>query len=170
MILLHQITPDLVDPFRTVRLRALRDCPVAFAATYATESRLTQKEWLDRSRRWASATSVGYLAEDDGFFCGIVAAYHNASQASRVHLAATWVDPMYRCQGVGRTLLTAATAWACAHKACDLQLMVTSTNNKAIRFYERSGFLKTGIRVPYPNDPSLSQEEMMRLLILIPPH
>ena len=38
--------------------------------------------------------------------------------------------------------------------------MVTSSNDAAIRFYERLGFAKTGRVQPYPNDGALVEYEM----------
>jgi ribosomal protein S18 acetylase RimI-like enzyme len=43
-----------------------------------------------------------------------------------------------------------------------LQLMVTSKNEPAMRFYEELGFARTGRIEPYPNDPSLVEYEMER--------
>jgi len=40
--------------------------------------------------------------------------------------------------------------------------MVTSNNERAIRFYERLGFAKTGRTEPYPNDLAIIEYEMLR--------
>jgi ribosomal protein S18 acetylase RimI-like enzyme len=45
-----------------------------------------------------------------------------------------------------------------------LKLMVTSSNQPAIQFYERLGFTMTGRVQPYPNDPGLSEYEMEKSL------
>ena len=43
-----------------------------------------------------------------------------------------------------------------------LQLHVTSNNARAIRFYERHGFVKNGEQFPYRNDPTLLEHVMTR--------
>ena len=54
--------------------------------------------------------------------------------------------------------------WACLRKAERLLLMVTGNNEPAIRFYERWGFSRTGRTEPYPNDSSIIEHEMERLI------
>ncbi len=51
-------------------------------------------------------------------------------------------------------------AWARMRGARTLQLMVTSVNKPAMRFYERLGFTRTGRTEPYPNDPAVIEYEM----------
>jgi ribosomal protein S18 acetylase RimI-like enzyme len=46
-----------------------------------------------------------------------------------------------------------------------LQLMVTSNNEPATRFYERLGFTRTGRTEPYPNDPVVIEYEMARPIV-----
>jgi ribosomal protein S18 acetylase RimI-like enzyme len=43
-------------------------------------------------------------------------------------------------------------------------LMVTSNNAPALAFYEKCGFLRTGMKQPYDNDPSLFEFEMSRAI------
>jgi ribosomal protein S18 acetylase RimI-like enzyme len=46
----------------------------------------------------------------------------------------------------------------------DVKLMVTSVNHGAIAFYERLGFRMTGKTEVYPNDATIKQYEMVRVL------
>jgi len=52
--------------------------------------------------------------------------------------------------------------WARLRGAEALQLMVTSSNEPAMLFYQRLGFSRTGRTEPYPNDPALIEYEMSR--------
>jgi ribosomal protein S18 acetylase RimI-like enzyme len=52
--------------------------------------------------------------------------------------------------------------WARLRSARTSRLMVTSTNEPAILFYQRLGFARTGRTGPYPNDPALIEYEMSR--------
>jgi ribosomal protein S18 acetylase RimI-like enzyme len=71
-----------------------------------------------------------------------------------------WVAPTHRRSGLGTRLLNQVRQWAETLKNPQLRLMVTSRNAAAIRFYQRYGFVLTGIIEPYPPDPSLHQCEM----------
>jgi ribosomal protein S18 acetylase RimI-like enzyme len=160
MIVLEPISPGNVDTFKTIRLRALQSDPIAFGSTYAKESKLTDEEWVERSQRWSSEGSIGYLAFDGENACGIVACYPDEKDSQRAHVVSMWVDPAWRRAGVGAVLINGLTAWASSRKMRELILMVTHVNTGAIDFYERLGFRKTGKTEPYPNDPAITEYEM----------
>ena len=73
MIRLERISPENVAVFKAIRLRALEDSPTAFGSTYVRESHLSDEEWLQRSRRWTTEGSIGYIAFDGESPCGLVA-------------------------------------------------------------------------------------------------
>jgi ribosomal protein S18 acetylase RimI-like enzyme len=73
-----------------------------------------------------------------------------------------WVAPTHRRRGVGQLLVNRITDWARSRNILALSLMVTSSNDPAIRFYHQLGFAKTGRTEPYPNDASLVEYEMIR--------
>ena len=58
-----------------------------------------------------------------------------------------------RREGVGSALLDAISRWAAAGRAERLQLEVRAGNSSAIRFYERVGLIKEGVRRGYYRDP-----------------
>jgi len=156
------ITQQNAMGFKDVRLRALKEVPTAFSSTYAEEFQLTDAEWVKRAARWTDETSIGYLAVDAGSPCGIAAGFLDKNDATRAHLVSMWVAPTHRRLGIGRTLVDAIIAWALAQRVCTLQLIVTSNNDPAIRFYQRLGFALTGRTEPYRNDPALDDLEMIR--------
>jgi ribosomal protein S18 acetylase RimI-like enzyme len=51
--------------------------------------------------------------------------------------------------------------WAAGRSIRELRLMVTSVNDRAIRFYERLGFRMSGVTGPYPNSPAIFEHEMI---------
>jgi len=71
-----------------------------------------------------------------------------------------WTAPTHRQRGVGQLLVDQILVWARARGVCSLQLMVTSNNEPAMRFYQRLGFTRTGRTEPYPNDPAVIEYEM----------
>jgi ribosomal protein S18 acetylase RimI-like enzyme len=157
---LRSITPQDIDDFKAVRLRALQDAPFAFSSTYERESRFSDSEWRARIERWNGDKGVGYLAMDRDVPCGIAGALLDEVDSSRAELVSMWTAPTHRRQGVGALLVNAVIVWARSRKARTLCLMVTHTNAQAIRFYERLGFAMTGRTGPYPNDPAITECEM----------
>jgi ribosomal protein S18 acetylase RimI-like enzyme len=165
MIAIVPITPQNVSTFKAVRLRALQDTPLAFGATYAAESQLTDAEWLQRTERWSGQRGIGFLAMDGDAACGIAGSFLDQSDASRAQLISMWTAPTHRRRGVGRLLVNEVLNWARSRNARNLLLLVTSPNEPAIRFYERLGFTRTGRTQPYPNDPAILEFEMSRPIL-----
>lgn len=162
---LEPINANNAMAFKAVRLNALLESPSAFGSTYAKESQFSDDDWLNRTTTWTSARSISYLAIYAGDACGIVAAFVEESDISKVHLVSMWVAPTHRRCGIGRSLISAVVDWARERGALTVRLMVTSSNTSAIRFYERNGFSMTGNTEPYPNDRSLVEYEMSRSTI-----
>lgn len=161
MLTLRPISPENTVIFRAVRLRALEDSPLAFGSTYARESQLTDQDWQERSVRWITPGSIGYLAFKDEDACAMVACYTEQEKPWRGHIVSMWVDPAHRRLGVGRLLIKSLIGWSMALGLRELKLMVTGVNDAAIRFYESLSFEKTGLTEPYPNDPELLEYEMI---------
>lgn len=162
MTTIEPITRENVDLFKWVRLEALRESPSAFGSTYAREAAFTDTDWLMRLERWNGEKGVGFLAVDDGVACGIAGALLDLEDTTRAQLVSMWTAPTHRRGGVGKLLVDAVVDWANSRKLKTLLLMVVSTNNPAIRFYEALGFVRTGRTEPYPNDPALVEYEMAR--------
>jgi ribosomal protein S18 acetylase RimI-like enzyme len=161
-IAIEPITPLNTFVFKAVRLRALQDAPHAFSSTYAKEAQLTDSDWIQRVERWNGERGAGFLAMDQDMACGIAGSFLDQNDATRAQLIAMWTAPTHRQRGVGRLLVNAVLNWALRRNARVLQLMVTSINEPAIRFYERLGFTRTGRTEPYPNDPTVIEYEMSR--------
>jgi ribosomal protein S18 acetylase RimI-like enzyme len=162
MIVLQPITIENVFAFKEVRLRALRDTPSAFGSTYERESQFPDEEWIARAVRWNGEKGVGFLAMDGDIGCGIAGSFLDQEDPTRAQLISMWTAATHRRQGVGRLLVDEVVAWARMRGASTLQLMVTSVNEPAMRFYERLGFTRTGRTGPYPNDPVVIEYEMAR--------
>jgi GNAT superfamily N-acetyltransferase len=157
---LEPLTLPLVEQYKSVRLRALQDTPVAFGSTFAKESSLSDGDWIKRVDTWNGPGGVCYLGMDNGEPCGIIAGYFDENVPLRAWVASMWVAPTHRRTGLGTMLMDAVRSWAHTLGAAELFLMVTSNNSPAMRFYERCGFKFTGTTGPYPNDPALSEYEM----------
>jgi ribosomal protein S18 acetylase RimI-like enzyme len=164
MITVEPITLQNVSMFKAIRLRALQDAPHAFSSTYAKESQITDADWIKRAARWNGEKGIGFLALDDGAACGIAGSLLDTEDSTRAQLVSMWTASTHRQRGVGRLLVNEVAGWALRRGIHVLQLMVTSNNEPALLFYERLGFTRTGRTEPYPNDPSVIEYEMMRLI------
>ena len=162
MIAIRSVTPQDALLFKSVRLRALQGTPSAFGSTYAKESQLSDAEWLNRATNWNGESRIMFLAVDGNETCGIAGCYVDPHDATRAQLISMWTAPTHRQRGIGRLLVSEVLAWTRQRNVRTLQLMVTSNNETAMRFYERLGFTRTGRTEPYPNDPALSEYEMSR--------
>src|ERR1700722_20071529 len=112
MPMLEPLSLQMVEQFKTVRLRALQDTPTAFGSTYAKESVLSESDWVNRVETWNGPRGVCYLGMDDGEPCGIIAGYFDKNDAQRVWIASMWVAPTHRRSGLGTMLMDAVMLWA----------------------------------------------------------
>jgi ribosomal protein S18 acetylase RimI-like enzyme len=161
---IERITPERAALFKLVRLRALLDAPTAFGGTYERESKLSDEAWIERAVAFKGEQRVGYLAMDQQLPCGIIGAYLGEADPQIAHVIMMWVTPSYRRSGVGGSLVNAIRAWAGHRCVRELQLMVTSVNLGAIRFYEKIGFTMGGVTEPYQNDPDIVEYQMIQTL------
>ena len=159
---LHRTNVTDAKILKSIRLRALKDSPTAFASTYEKESQLTDDDWVKRAvERDDGIRSIGYLAFDGDRPCGLAGGYF-PDHRPIVYLVSMWVEPQARRQGVGQLLVDAVYQWATQRGAHEVLLEVTTINQAAITFYERIGFKRTGKVSPYPNDPALEEIEMSK--------
>jgi len=164
MIVIEPITLQHLATFKATRLRALQDTPTAFGSTYEREIQLTDEDWRNRIIRWGGDACIGFLAMDEGTACGLAGSFLDPDDITRAHLISMWTAPLHRQHGVGRMLVNAVAVSAHRRGATVLRLLVTSTNDLALLFYQRLGFVSTGRSVPHPNDPKLVEHEMERSL------
>lgn len=134
------------DLLRDVRLRALRDAPMAFGSTLEREEGYAPETW----ERWAADSAAGegqatFIAEPAaGMASGVI----HGEDAALAHLYAMWVAPEARGTGVGRALVHAVVAWAADRRAERLTTSVTEGNAAAAALYAAAGFSDTGRREP----------------------
>jgi len=160
LLSIQKITPTNIEAFKMTRLSALQDTPLAFGSTYEREAAFSADDWRVRVQRWNGATGIGFLAIDKDLPCGIAGALLDRTNPKQADLVSMWTAPTHRRRGAGKLLVEHVIAWAQSRGAERLRLLVTNTNDTAIRFYQRLGFALTGRTEPYPNDPALQELEM----------
>lgn len=124
---------------RGLRLAALADSPEAFNSTLEHESASTTADWS----RWIS-NGATFLVEGSDGPGGIVAGVPYDGEPSARLLMAMWVEPRLRGTGAAAALVASVLAWAEAEGAAQVVLHVGKHNDRARRFYERTGFRTTG--------------------------
>jgi predicted GNAT family acetyltransferase len=75
---------------------------------------------------------------------------------------AVYVTPAHRGGTVLPDLIDTVAAWSVAAGRPGLMLEVVVGNDRAVRAYERLGFCDTGVRVPHPTVPALTELQMRR--------
>lgn len=142
----RRLRADEAGLLRDVRLRALRDAPMAFGSTLAREEAFKPERW----EQWAADSARGerqavFLVEPaDGLASGVL----DEDEEALAHLYAMWVDPRARGTGAGRALLEAVIAWAAERGARRLITSVAEGNAAAAVLYATAGFADTGRREP----------------------
>jgi ribosomal protein S18 acetylase RimI-like enzyme len=143
---IRRVGPDDADLMRDMRLRALRDAPLAFGSTYERELAFERDVWESRVRANAQGRdSIGFVLEPAA---GMAVGRIHDGDPEVAQLYGMWVAPEARGDGAGRALVDAVIAWAVDRGARRIVTQVTEGNAAALRLYERAGFADTGEREP----------------------
>jgi ribosomal protein S18 acetylase RimI-like enzyme len=129
---------------RSLRLQALSDAPAAFGSTYERELARTTADW----QRWFFP-GVTLLLSDADQTLGLVVGMRDDTDARVAHLMAMWVHPSLRSSGAAGELVRELVVWAKAEGFALLRLNVMQDNLRALRFYQRCGFVLTGNQTPH---------------------
>lgn len=140
---------------RDLRLRALREAPLAFAATLEESRARPAERWDEWVREGAAGeTQVTVVAVEGDRGLGMVSCRLLDDPPGATWLEALWVDPGTRRAGLGSALIEAVAGWSRERGATRLELSVTEGNDPARALYTRAGFVETGRRRPLPADPA----------------
>ena len=129
------------ERWRSIRLRALRDAPDAFATRIEDVEARPSAWWRARFAGSDVANFVAVLEERD---VGLVTGGPFEGRDQVAGLFAMWVAPHARGAGVSDRLVAAVINWARLAEFQRLVLEVADENLAAVRLYERMGFIATG--------------------------
>ena len=138
---LKHLSAEDAEAFRALRLEALRQCPVAFSASYAEEARQSARQVAARLRR-----DPVFGAWVDGQLCG-AAGFAVPPLDKKRHKGTLWgvyVRPGIRREGLGTALVEAVVAHA-RGRVLQLHAAVVTDNQPARRLYLKLGFRPYGI-------------------------
>jgi GNAT superfamily N-acetyltransferase len=157
-------TGDDWREIRELRLEALADTPMAFGETLATAIRHTDDTWRMRGRRGTATNGTLLAAIDDetGRWVGTMGGFLADGNPL---LVGVYVTPSHRGRSVGvfDALLDRVEEWARTHGST-LTLHVHTENVRAQSAYARSGFVPTGLLIPYELNPVERELEMVKQL------
>lgn len=159
-VVVRRVGPDDWRFWREARLAALADAPEAFSSTLAREQRFDEATWRQRLAPETGVRAMAYLGEQEA---GIVGTYL-PEDAEHPELVSMWVRPAARGSGVADALVAEVVAWARERRHSEIRLWVVDNNEAARRLYLRHGFALTGETMPYPHDPRLCEQRMVRPL------
>jgi ribosomal protein S18 acetylase RimI-like enzyme len=146
---------------RALRLEMVKDTPMGFAESYETALTHDEAEWRRRGARGGGAASAAFAAIADRRWVGTMSGYVDAG---RPMLVGVYVTPDYRGQaGVADALLAAVEHWATQHGET-ITLHVHADNLRARRYYEKRGYIETGVTLPYVLNAAETEIEMAKSL------
>jgi ribosomal protein S18 acetylase RimI-like enzyme len=145
---IEPITNATFPAWRSLRLRALKEHPDAFGASWEWYAGLSEAETLEHfTSRQGSRSQVWGAFEGDGTLLGTVGLFcdDGPKTAHRAHIWGMYVAPEARGQRLGERLIAEAIAFALGLDGIlQIHLAVTSHNAAAKRLYERMGFTTYG--------------------------
>jgi L-amino acid N-acyltransferase YncA len=166
-MLVRKLTEEDGEALWTLRLRALKDNPEAFAATYEETLRSGKERLIHRLRLDEEAFYVG------AFESGLVGmVYFRRDEGRKNHhkgrILSMYVQPENRGLGVGKTLLQEVITQAnCLSGMEQLHLAVMTMNSAARSLYRSMDFEVYGIiRQALKMDEQYWDEELMVLRLL----
>ena len=160
---------DEFEAWRTLRLRALREHPDAFGASYEDEAAngsASRRQRFEASARGEGSAIFGAFDGDALVGIGGVIRSDGRKDAHRATIWGMYVAPEARGRGAGQSLVHAAVetarAWGCAQ----VHLTVVIGNGTAERLYRRAGFEAYGVdpRALYVDGHYLDELLMVRFL------
>ncbi|GAA2157276.1 GNAT family N-acetyltransferase [Pedococcus bigeumensis] len=161
---IRPVEPSVWQVYRAVRLAMLLDTPLAYGSSFAREIAFPDELWVERM-----ADSDGWLAFEGELPVGAVTSFHAPGQADdETYLVAMWVASHARGRGVADQLVRALLDHARRAGRRRVLLDVADDNERAIGFYERVGFTRTGRTGELPHQPSVTEFEMELVLGELP--
>ncbi|RKF25987.1 GNAT family N-acetyltransferase [Micromonospora globbae] len=159
----RRVRPEDAARMRALRLEMLADAPLAFLETIADAAARPHAEYAARTAATSAGAAIAqFVADPGGRFVGHAGGTVSPSEPGLTVVYAVYVTPAWRGSGVLADLVDAVAAWSRACGRPELMMEVVVGNDRAYRAYQRLGFVDTGVRVPHPTVPVLTELQMRR--------
>ena len=141
-ITIRQFTADDTMTWRTIRLEALANAPIAFGETLDD----AEKQAIEDYRKTVSGPFPPFAAFDGALAIGAVGFYilGGPKMSHRGVLWGMYVSPTHRGQGIGRKLIGAVIDHA-RGRVEQIHLHVVTANAPAYDLYRSMGFVTYGV-------------------------
>ncbi|KAB1946936.1 GNAT family N-acetyltransferase [Micromonospora sp. ALFpr18c] len=160
---IRRVRPADAARMRALRLEMLADAPLAFLETIADAAARSHAEYAARVAYTSrGADNAQFVADPGGRFVGHAGGTVTPREAGLTVIYAVYVTPAWRGSGLLGELIDGVAAWSRACGRPELLLEVVVGNDRAYRAYQRLGFEDTGVRVPHPTIPALTELQMRR--------
>jgi ribosomal protein S18 acetylase RimI-like enzyme len=139
---IRQFAADEAMAWRTIRLEALANAPLAFGQSLEDAEKLT----IDDYRKTVSGPFPPFAAFDSATAIGTAGFYilEGPKVSHRGVLWGMYVSPTHRGQGIGRKLITSVIDHA-RGRVEQIHLQVLSANITAYDLYRSMGFVPYGV-------------------------
>jgi RimJ/RimL family protein N-acetyltransferase len=159
----RRVTPEDAARVRALRLEMLADSPLAFLETLAQAAARPHESYRQRIRQ----SSVGFetaqfIADPGGPLIGHAGGTTVPGEPKCTVIFAVYLTPAGRGGKLLAQLVEAVADWSAAAGRDELMLEVVCGNDRAVRAYEKLGFVDTGVRMPHPTVPVLTELQMRR--------
>lgn len=145
---IRQLQLDELEKYLELRLRALKDTPQSFGRSYEDEAQRSPEERILELRSRLGDHNVIFIAEEDGEFLGSTGILRMTGRKIE-HTSIIWgvyVVPEERGRRIGRLLMERAIEQARQWEGVtQVKLTVVTTNQAALKLYEKLGFQKWGV-------------------------
>jgi ribosomal protein S18 acetylase RimI-like enzyme len=141
---------------RDIRLTALQESPDSFLATFEQEQVYPEGRWQAEFIR--GSWNIGFLQEDPVSLLGVTR--EPDQPRHECFLEYLWVARQWRDSGFGNHMVNTVVKRLQADGVRNVFLWVIDDNHRAIRFYERAGFVSTHVRQQLADRPDRSEERL----------
>ncbi|MDQ0320591.1 ribosomal protein S18 acetylase RimI-like enzyme [Pararhizobium capsulatum DSM 1112] len=139
-LLVRRLSSQDVEVFKDLRREGLILEPANFESSAEEEATIDDEEW---SARLSRGGTFGVFDADELVGIAGFRAESGAKTAHRGHLSSVYVRPKARGSGAAGLLMKSVIE-AAKRDVAFLYLVVTQSNARAIRFYEKHGFAAYG--------------------------
>lgn len=159
----RRVTPDDAGRMRALRLEMLADSPLAFLETLAQAAARPHESYRQRIRQSAEGFDTAqFIVDPGGPLVGHAGGTTVPGEPGCTVIFAVYLTPASRGGKMLGRLVEAVADWSAAAGRDELMLEVVCGNERAVRAYEKLGFADTGVRLPHPTVPALTELQMRR--------
>jgi GNAT superfamily N-acetyltransferase len=160
----RRVTPQDAGRMRALRLEMLADSPLAFLETLAQAAARPHDGYRQRLSTSAEGPELAQFIADPGGepLIGHAGGTAVPDEPLVTVVFSVYVTPARRGGKLLAQLVEAVADWSTAAGRHELMLEVVAGNGRAVRAYEKLGFEDTGVRLPHPTVPVLTQLQMRR--------